>query len=266
MSNILSAVFEASYPNGRVFQSLCKMLVSFNERPALTVAKSGLSCRTMDVSHVSMLDITVPAQAFTEWNVERESKFAVDLAKLLKRFPKPTLATAIRLNATPSMFRVKFRGRVSKSLTMATLDDWTDEQVPIPKIDDQFTANITLPAYDWANAVDDLSRGNDTCKLKAIQSTRTLTMLNDSTETQEELELTELQDFNVKDPIVQAQYSLNYLYQQGRHISLIHRALKTKNPTVRLGYAKNWPLQISTELPDRTNIQMYFAPRIDNEV
>lgn len=264
MSNILNAVFEASYPNGKVFQSICKMLTSFNERPALSVSKSGLSCRTMDVSHVSMLDLTVPAQAFTEWNVGRESKFAVDLTKLLKRFPKPTPATAIALNATPSMFRAKFKGRVSKSLTMATLDDWTDEQIPVPKVEDSFTANFTLPAYDWSSAVDDLSRGNDTCKLKATQQ-GTLTMSNDSTETQEELEFTELQEFNVKEPIVQAQYNLSYLYQQGRHISLIHRALKTKNPTVTLGYAKNWPLLISTELPDKSTIRMYFAPRIDKE-
>jgi hypothetical protein len=211
-----------------------------------------------------MLDLNIPKQAFTDWNVEHESKFTMNLVKWLQRFPKPTPTTPITLYVDQCILRAKFKGCVSKTLTMATLDDWMDEELPLPKVEETNTVNVSLCAYDWDSAIHNLAFGNDVCKLTTTQE-QTLAISNMSTEMHEELELTEFEDFTMKEPNVQACYSLSYLYDGCHYVALIHRAMKTSNPTVRLEYAKNWPLQISTELPDKTTIKMWFAPRIEED-
>lgn len=232
-----------------VFQATATLV----DEATIELDVDGLHIRTMDPSHVGLIDVKLPSECFNEYAVEAPMKFGVnieELVKVLKRFDGNGWNTQFTVEGSKLIIRQEEQ-KVSLRLIEAM-----GGSTPLPNLN--FNAQFDLSKDGIKRFLKFMEFGDmTTFNIERNTSVLKLETKDDSGEYEHKYDNTQfLEEILVKDES-KATYSNEYM-------SKVVKVLKEKHETVKIEYSTKMPMRMEVKPFNVGTIHFYLAPRVQD--
>jgi proliferating cell nuclear antigen len=251
-------MFKAAFADARVWKNLLTAISTLIEEADFEVAPDSIKLRSMDPSHVAMVDFELQSSAFESYSCTAPLKIRMNtnsMLKLLRRVGSDEHLEIVYDEATKKI-EMTLKGKLLRKFTMPTLEP-AEEEVPTPKL--TFNTRIKMLASGLRDMIEDSQAISDNVRLESTAEKFIVNASGELSSAVIELEKGSeaLLDLEVKEPS-KATFNLNYLTE-------IIKAGSTASEVVTVEYATNMPVRIQFEMPQQGRLQYYLAPRIEAE-
>ena len=248
-------LFKATISDARVWRNLLAAISTLIEETDFNAAPEGIKLRSMDPSHVAMVDFEWNKSAFEEYSCSQPTKIRLNVSDIVKKLRGAgSDRLEIAYDETSRKLNMVIRGKWRTTFTLPTLDPG-DEEVPTPKI--TFNTKIKMVSSSFKDIIDQIQTVSDNVRLESAQDKFTAEAVTELSGAKIELEKGSdvLLELNVKEPC-KATYNLNYL-------SEISKAGATAAELVTLEFSTNMPVKLEYEMPQQGKLLYFLAPRIE---
>lgn len=219
------------------------------------VGAQGLSLKATDPSQISMVDFSLPKNAFLEFEVQGETKIGLDVdyfRQILAR-GKNEDKVELSVNAERTSLAVALQSHSKRSFSVPLLDI-SKSEVPNPKI--EFDAQFTLPASHLQDALKDAELVSNHVSIGVEKKTFYLQAQSSKGTLNHEIDLEkESKEQHVKQD-AKSMFPLNYLQD-------MLKAAESDTP-VTVFLKSKAPIKLEYPIgPAR--LVYYLAPRIESE-
>jgi proliferating cell nuclear antigen len=251
-------VFKASVSDAKLWKNLLAAISTLIEEADFNATPDGIKLRSMDPSHVAMVDFEWQKTAFEEYTCQEPTKIRVNIAsmlKLLKRVGSDEILEMLYDEKTRKL-NLTLKGKMMRKFTIPTLDP-AQEEVPTPKI--TFNSKVKLTASTLRDIIDDVQAVSDNVRLETTPEKLTAAATTELSSAVIELEKASemLIELDVKEPS-KATFNLNYL-------SEITKAGASAAEIVTVEFSSNMPIRLEFDIPQQGRLSYYLAPRIEAE-
>ena len=251
-------MFKASVSDAKLWKNLLAAISTLIEEADFNATPDGIKLRSMDPSHVAMVDFEWQKTAFEEYTCQEPTKIRVNIAsmlKLLKRVGSDEILEMFYDEKTRRL-NLTLKGKMMRKFTMPTLDP-AQEEVPTPKI--TFNSKVKLTTSTLRDIIDDVQAVSDNVRLETTPEKLTAAATTELSSAIIELEKTSemLIELDVKEPS-KATFNLNYL-------SEITKAGASTSEIVTVEFSTNMPIRLEFDIPQQGRLSYYLAPRIEAE-
>jgi proliferating cell nuclear antigen len=251
-------VFKASVSDAKLWKNLLAAISTLIEEADFNATPDGIKLRSMDPSHVAMVDFEWQKTAFEEYTCQEPTKIRVNIAsmlKLLKRVSSDEILEMLYDEKTRKL-NLTLKGKMMRKFTMPTLDP-AQEEVPTPKI--TFNSKVKLTTSTFRDIIDDVQAVSDNVRLETTPEKLTAAATTELSSAIIELEKASetLIELDVKEPS-KATFNLNYL-------SEITKAGASAAEIVTVEFSSNMPIRLEFDIPQQGRLSYYLAPRIEAE-
>lgn len=251
-------MFKASVSDAKLWKNLLAAISTLIEEADFNATPDGIKLRSMDPSHVAMVDFEWQKTAFEEYTCQEPTKIRVNIAsmlKLLKRVGSDEILEMLYDEKTRKL-NLTLKGKMLRKFTMPTLDP-AQEEVPTPKI--TFNSKVKLTTSTLRDIIDDVQAVSDNVRLETTPEKLTAAATTELSSAVIELEKASemLIELDVKEPS-KATFNLNYL-------SEITKAGASAAEIVTVEFSSNMPIRLEFDIPQQGRLSYYLAPRIEAE-
>jgi proliferating cell nuclear antigen len=251
-------VFKASVSDAKLWKNLLAAISTLIEEADFNATPDGIKLRSMDPSHVAMVDFEWQKTAFEEYTCQEPTKIRVNIAsmlKLLKRVGSDEILEMLYDEKTRKL-NLTLKGKMMRKFTMPTLDP-AQEEVPTPKI--TFNSKVKLTTSTFRDIIDDVQAVSDNVRLETTSEKLTAAATTELSSAMIELEKASemIIELDVKEPS-KATFNLNYL-------SEITKAGASTSEIVTVEFSSNMPIRLEFDIPQQGRLSYYLAPRIEAE-
>lgn len=251
-------MFKASVSDAKLWKNLLAAISTLIEEADFNATPDGIKLRSMDPSHVAMVDFEWQKTAFEEYTCQEPTKIRVNIAsmlKLLKRVGSDEVLEMLYDEKTRKL-NLTLKGKMMRKFTMPTLDP-AQEEVPTPKI--TFNSKVKLTTSTFRDIIEDVQAVSDNVRLETTPEKLTAAATTELSSAIIELEKTSemLIELDVKEPS-KATFNLNYL-------SEITKAGASVAEIVTVEFSSNMPIRLEFDIPQQGRLSYYLAPRIEAE-
>jgi proliferating cell nuclear antigen len=251
-------VFKASVSDAKLWKNLLAAISTLIEEADFNATPDGIKLRSMDPSHVAMVDFEWQKTAFEEYTCQEPTKIRVNIAsmlKLLKRVGSDEILEMLYDEKTRKL-NLTLKGKMMRKFTIPTLDP-AQEEVPTPKI--TFNSKVKLTTSTFRDIIDDVQAVSDNVRLETTPEKLTAAATTELSSAIIELEKASemLIELDVKEPS-KATFNLNYL-------SEITKAGASAAEIVTVEFSSNMPIRLEFDIPQQGRLSYYLAPRIEAE-
>jgi proliferating cell nuclear antigen len=251
-------VFKASVSDAKLWKNLLAAISTLIEEADFNATPDGIKLRSMDPSHVAMVDFEWQKTAFEEYTCQEPTKIRVNIAsmlKLLKRVGSDEILEMLYDEKTRKL-NLTLKGKMMRKFTIPTLDP-AQEEVPTPKI--TFNSKVKLTTSTLRDIIDDVQAVSDNVRLETTPEKLTAAATTELSSAVIELEKASemLIELDVKEPS-KATFNLNYL-------SEIAKAGASTSEIVTVEFSSNMPIRLEFDIPQQGRLSYYLAPRIEAE-
>lgn len=216
------------------------------------VTSKGIKLLSMDPSHLAMIDLDIPGEAFSSYVCDEAISICVnvqDLLKFIKRAGGESLV--ILLDEERRRLNLEFSiGEYKRVFTITTLEE-REEKTPIPRM--TFDAHIGLSSLRLHEAVRDAKLVSEYVKFEAGSDRLIIRAEGDTMSTATTLGQAELEELDVRRE-AKATYSVAYL-------SDMVRAGKEASDSVVIEFSTDKPIKLDFR-PYTGKLVYYLAPCI----
>lgn len=250
-------MFKARIADARVWKNLLAAISSLIEETDFNATPEGIKLRSMDPSHVAMVDFEWNKSAFEEYTCLQPTKIRLNIADVVKKLrsagPEPL---EMAYDESTRKLSMVIKGKWRTTFTLPTLDPG-DEEVPTPKI--TFNTKIKLISSSFKDIIDQIQTVSDNVRFETTPEKFTAEAVTELSGAKIELEKGSdvLLELEVKEPC-KATYNLNYL-------SEISKSGASAAELVTLEFSSNMPVKLEYDLPQQGRLLYYLAPRIEAE-
>jgi proliferating cell nuclear antigen len=251
-------VFKASVSDAKLWKNLLGAISTLIEEADFNATPDGIKLRSMDPSHVAMVDFEWQKTAFEEYTCQEPTKIRVNIAsmlKLLKRVGSDEILEMLYDEKTRKL-NLTLKGKMMRKFTIPTLDP-AQEEVPTPKI--TFNSKVKLTTSTLRDIIDDVQAVSDNVRLETTPEKLIAAATTELSSAVIELEKASemLIELDVKEPS-KATFNLNYL-------SEITKAGASAAEIVTVEFSSNMPIRLEFDIPQQGRLSYYLAPRIEAE-
>jgi proliferating cell nuclear antigen len=251
-------VFKASVSDAKLWKNLLAAISTLIEEADFNATPDGIKLRSMDPSHVAMVDFEWQKTAFEEYTCPEPTKIRVNIAsmlKLLRRVGSDEILEMLYDEKTRRL-NLTLKGKMMRKFTMPTLDP-AQEEVPTPKI--TFSSKVRLTTSIFRDIIDDVQAVSDNVRLETTSEKLIAAATTELSSAVIELEKASemLIELDVKEPS-KATFNLNYL-------SEITKAGASTSEIVTVEFSTNMPIRLEFDIPQQGRLSYYLAPRIEAE-
>lgn len=251
-------MFKASVSDAKLWKNLLAAISTLIEEADFNATPDGIKLRSMDPSHVAMVDFEWQKTAFEEYTCQEPTKIRVNIAsmlKLLKRVGSDEILEMLYDEKTRKL-NLTLKGKMMRKFTIPTLDP-AQEEVPTPKI--TFNSKVKLTTSTLRDIIDDVQAVSDNVRLETTPEKLTAAATTELSSAVIELEKASemLIELDVKEPS-KATFNLNYL-------SEITKAGASAAEIVTVEFSSNMPIRLEFDIPQQGRLSYYLAPRIEAE-
>lgn len=251
-------MFKATISDARLWKNLLAAISTLIEEADFNATPEGVKLRSMDPSHVAMVDFEWQKGAFDEYTCMEPTKIRLNIAsmlKLLRRVGSDEVLDMLYDDNTKKM-NLTLKGKITRRFTIPTLDP-AEEEVPTPKI--TFNSRVKMTTGTLRDVIDDIQVVSDNVRFETTSEkfvAAALTELSSATiEMDKGSEV--LLELDVKEPS-KATFNLSYL-------SEISKAGAAASELVTVEFSTNMPVKLEFEIPQQGKLLYYLAPRIEAE-
>lgn len=241
------------YPDAKTFKEFVEVLSKLLDEAKFTVTESGLKVAGMDPARVAYIEVTVPREAFLEYEIE-EGRESADMGLNLKALSEAIegkKGTPIEFRIAPEKVLILVEGAISKRFLLPNFEISTEEIEGIT-IDHDATATVLSDII--AKAINDIGAVSDIIEIEADEDNIVFKSQRE-TGSKVSLKLTRdtstLIDLNVKTPS-KAAFDISYL----KNVIKLARIADT----VDVKFSTEKPLELNFRSPDGSIIRYIVAP------
>lgn len=251
-------MFKATISDARLWKNLLAAISTLIEEADFDAGPDGVKIRSMDPSHVAMVDFEWQKAAFDDYTCMEPNKIRLNLAsmlKLLRRVGSDEVLDIMYDDNTKKL-NLTLKGKITRRFAIPTLDP-AEEEVPTPKLN--FTSRVKLTTGTLRDIIDDVQAVSDNVRFESTQEKFVATAVTELSSATIEMEKGSevLLELDVKEPS-KATFNLSYL-------SEISKAGATASELVTAEFATNMPVRLQFEIPQQGKLVYYLAPRIEAE-
>jgi proliferating cell nuclear antigen len=268
--------FLAVTKTSEIWRSISSAIMTIVDEAYFEAGPKGLGFRSMDPSHIALIDIIWPDTAFEKYECTSTVKFGLkisDFAKIMKRAnPNDLVEVNANIKASDNSLNIKTTGGYIRNYKMNLLTFGNEKSSPLPKL--TFDSKMIIGAYALDKIMADIQviANNMTIETIAGKSAVTFSgntdngdaiIMIDSANHNGDSDRKEIEDplYTVQEVIVKenskSAYNMDY-------ISKIVKALAPSCGTITLEYSSKKPLRLEFVLLNALKVQFFLAPRIDN--
>ncbi len=284
-------MFKATMNDARLFRNLLGAISSLIEEADFNASPEGIKLRSMDPSHIAMVDFEWPRTAFDNYECTANTKLRLSVSNLLKLLKRTRSDESIEVlyDDANKKLNITLKNKITRKFITPTLEPSTEE-VPTPKV--PFSARVRLTAASLRDIIDDAQAISDNVKLEvepdkfivraAGELSSALIEMDKGSDAILDMDLAytvkcaqcnytgtaatpvkkcpQCQSEKVtekRDP-AKATYNLNYLGE-------IIRAGSGASEVTSLEFSTNMPIKVEFEMPQQGRLLYYLAPRIEAE-
>ncbi len=230
-----------------------KSLDSIVEDATFSLNSQGLTCRTMDPSHVSMLDIAIENRDFIEYNITEKQDFSLNVREFLSVLKELDKNGVIEITIKKDDIKLSQNGF---NFNIVKKEPGSND-CPLPKI--QYDTEIQFNGISNADLLKTCKKINSMSDYITFESNDNNVLLSgsgDSGKTDISFDKSKILIQNKADSI--STYSLEYIIPFLKSV--------TKDTKIKMEYATTKPLKISTSIGVQmySRIHYYLAPRVEN--
>lgn len=268
--------FLAVTKTSEIWRSISSAIMTIVDEAYFEAGPKGLGFRSMDPSHIALIDIIWPDTAFEKYECTSTVKFGLkisDFAKIMKRAnPNDLVEVNANIKASDNSLNIKTTGGYIRNYKMNLLTFGNEKSSPLPNL--TFDSKMIIGAYALDKIMADIQviANNMTIETIAGKSAVTFSgntdngdaiIMVDNTNHNGDSDRKEIEDplYTVQEVIVKenskSAYNMDY-------ISKIVKALAPSCGTITLEYSSKKPLRLEFILLNALKVQFFLAPRIDN--
>lgn len=268
--------FLAVTKTSEIWRSISSAIMTIVDEAYFEAGPKGLGFRSMDPSHIALIDIIWPDTAFEKYECTSTVKFGLkisDFAKIMKRAnPNDLVEVNANIKASDNSLNIKTTGGYIRNYKMNLLTFGNEKSSPLPKL--TFDSKMIIGSYALDKIMADIQviANNMTIETIAGKSAVTFSgntdngdaiIMIDSANHNGDSDRKEIEDplYTVQEVIVKenskSAYNMDY-------ISKIVKALAPSCGTITLEYSSKKPLRLEFVLLNALKVQFFLAPRIDN--
>jgi len=251
-------MFKAVVQEAKIWKNLLTAISTLIEEADFNADSEGLKLRSMDPSHVAMVDFEWPKAAFEEYVCDKPTSIRVNVSTMLKLLRRGKSEESLEMSYDEENKKVNLtlKGKIVKRFTMPTLEP-VEEEVPTPKL--SFNARIKLMSETLKEIVEDSETVSDNIKFEASQDKFLVKATSELSNVSMELTKNDgaLLELDVKENAA-ATFNLNYLGE-------MVKAGSVTSEVASMEFSANMPVKLEFEMLQRGRLTYYLAPRIEAE-
>ena len=251
-------MFKAVVQDAKIWKNLLTAISTLIEEADFNTSEDGLKLRSMDPSHVAMVDFEWSKEAFEEYVCDKPTNIRVNITTMLKllRRSKSEESLEISYDEDSKKVDLTLRGKILKKFTMPTLES-VEEEVPTPKL--SFNARVKLMSETLKEIVEDSETVSDNISFKAKEDKLFVKASSELSNVGMELSKTDgaLLELDIKENS-DATFNLNYFGE-------MVKAGSATSEVATIEFSTNMPIRLEFEMSQQGKLMYYLAPRIEAE-
>ncbi|WP_455369623.1 proliferating cell nuclear antigen (pcna) [[Eubacterium] cellulosolvens] len=251
-------MFKAVVQDAKIWKNLLTAISTLIEEADFNTTENGLKLRSMDPSHVAMVDFEWSKEAFEEYVCDKPTNIRVNITTMLKLLRRSKSEESLEISYEEENKKVDLtlRGKILKKFTMPTLES-VEEEVPTPKL--SFNARVKLMSDTLKEIVEDSETVSDNISFKAKEDKLFVKASSELSNVGMELSKTDgaLLELDIKEES-DATFNLNYFGE-------MVKAGSATSEVATIEFSTNMPIRLEFEMSQQGKLMYYLAPRIEAE-
>lgn len=251
--------FTALTRTAELWKSISSAIMTIVDEAHFEANKDGLQFRSMDPSHIALIDISCPAVAFERYNCPSTVKFGFrvdDFAKVIKRADS---GDSVELGIQDSMLNIKTSGKYTRSYKLRLIESTSGSNTPLPKLN--LESKLVLAPSILDRILSDIAVVADKITIETAENRTVLfSTRGDSGEATVTIDdksgVENLNEISITKPS-KATYNAEF-------ISKLVKALGTSTEKVTAEFTSKMPLKLTFALPNAVKIEFFLAPRVED--
>jgi proliferating cell nuclear antigen len=238
-----------------VFKKIIEAVANMIDEGTFEASPEGLKLRSMDSSQISMVDLFIPKEAFSKFEVPNARRFSINLQDLLKIIGRAKGMIAVDLADDSSKISIELKSDSKKQFKLPLLDL---QQAAIPKEPAiPFEANIKIKSDSLKELIKDAGLLAAYIILDAHDDIFSIEAQGDSGELKTETKKGSpaISEFELKAQKARAMFPSEYLDK-------ITKAA-TGEEAIMVSLKNDAPVKIEYSI-QKAKLKYFLAPRIEN--
>jgi len=241
--------------NAKTWKTCISAIAALIDEAAFKFTPEGMRMKAIDPSHVALVDFELPADAFVEYDVRKETVLGIDLAEMDKVMSRAKSEDefVLELSEEENRLILTFRGKSTRRFSLPLIDI-RETELPEPKL--EFTASAQVSAGAIQDALKDAGLVGDSVKFEISSEEFKMSAEGDSGSVEMKLSKGDegLKKLDVKQQ-ARAMYNINYLEDMSKAAS--------SDDIVTVNLGTDLPIQLDFPMGKKGRLSFLLAPRIE---
>lgn len=241
----------ARLENPRIFSDIAGIISELVAEVKIRVNKTdGMSIAAIDPANVAMVLFKLPANAFSQLEVEDES-IGVNLDSLKAVLKRCSFGSSLLMKTEDNFLKLEINDKTKREFTLALIDlDRKDK--PIPSL--EFSSKVEISSLELLEAIEDCSIVAESCSFESEADKFTISARGALNSAKLSYSSDEVR---IESPNKQkSRYSLEYL------LKMIKASKLTDKTTIN--FSNDYPLKMDFKTP-LLELSFILAPRVETE-
>ena len=235
--------------NPKIFSEIVGIISEMVLEVRIKVNNEGLSISAIDPANVAMILFKLPADAFSELEVEKEEILGVSLDNLKAVLRRVKAGSVLVMEKEENMLKIIIQDKIRKEFSLALIDVEGDEK-PIPNLN--FVSKIEMTSVDFSEAIEDCNVVADSCSFISAPDNFVIQGKGNLNSFKSEFS----DEVNIQAEEASSKYSLEYLQKMIKGTKLTDKVV--------LNFENDYPLKLEFNTP-KVSLSFILAPRVETE-
>lgn len=251
--------FTAITKTAEMWKSISSAIMTIVDEAHFEATKDGLQFRSMDPSHIVLIDISCPAAAFEKYECPSPIRFGFrvdDFAKVIKRAGSND---SVELGLQDSMLNIKTSGGYIRNYNLKLIESSSGSNTPLPKLG--FDSKLVMAPSILERILNDIEVVANKITIETTENRQVLcSTKGDSGEAMVTLDdksgIENLNEISINKPS-KATYSSEFMAK-------LVKAVGVSAEKVIAEFTSKMPLKLTFALPNAVKIEFFMAPRVED--
>lgn len=233
----------------KIFSDIISIISELVNEVKIKVNKEGLSLTAIDPANVAMVNFKLPAELFSEFNLEKDEILGLNLESLKAVLRRCNPGSALTLEKSDNNLKIGILDRIKRDFVLSLIEIEAEEK-ELPKW--EFDSVIRMDSQAFSEVIEDCLVVSDACSFIAEPSKFSVEASGlNSSRAEFNADEVEIASGNSR-----ARYSLEYLnkFIKGAKIS----------SHAKINFSKDHPMRIDF-LTGNVSLSFILAPRIEQD-
>jgi proliferating cell nuclear antigen len=249
-----------------MWKSVVSGIMTIVDEASFEAGSAGLTFRSMDPSHIALIDLNWPNSTFEKYECPSNIKFGLKISDFAKIIKRASSGDSMEISLKNTSLNIKTSGNYVRNYKMNLIENADANASPLPKL--SFDSKVVIGTSVLDKILTDIQMVSDNVSIETVAGKQVLTftgtadngnatvVIDDDSDKKNDTENHRLlQEIKVIETS-KATYNMEYILK-------IVKALGSASENITLEYSSKKPLRLEFMLFGSLKMQFFLAPRLD---